>query len=76
MKTWLALLLLPPIVFVLPWTVALVRGRRVLAAALFALWLAGWICALWLWFGVGLTVLVGLGLAVVFTTTIELPERP
>ena len=76
MRAWLALLLLPPLVFVLPWTVALARGRRRLAAAHFVLWLAGWVCAVWLWFGVGLTVLVALGLVVVFTTTIELPERP
>jgi hypothetical protein len=74
MKAWLALVLLPPLVFLLPWTVALARRRRGLAAMLFVLWSAGWACALWLWFGVGLTVLAVLGLAVVFTTTIELPS--
>jgi hypothetical protein len=72
-RAWLALVLLPPLVFVLPWAVPLARGRRALAAALFVPWAIGWVCALWLWFGVGLTVLVVLGLAVVFTTTIELP---
>jgi hypothetical protein len=72
-KAWVALVLLPPLVFLLPWAVALARGRRIVAAALFVLWAMGWLCALWLWFGVGLTVLVVLGLAVVFTTTIELP---
>ena len=35
MKEWLVLLALPPVVALLPWSVALVRGRRRAAVALF-----------------------------------------
>lgn len=71
MRDWLALLLLPPVVFVLPWSVPLARGRRGTAALLFAAWAAAWACAAWLWFGVGLVALVALGSIAVARTTIE-----
>lgn len=71
MKDWLALLLLPPVVFVLPWSVPLARGRRGPAALQFAAWAAAWACAAWLWFGVGLVALVALGSIAVARTTIE-----
>lgn len=70
MRDWLALLLLPPVVVLLPWSVALARGRRRLASVLFVAWAAAWACTAWLWFGVGLVALVALGVGVVATTTL------
>lgn len=70
MRGLLALVLLPPLVFLLPWSVALLRGHRGRAAALFVAWAAAWACALWLWFGVGLLLLTALGATAVLTTTI------
>jgi hypothetical protein len=72
MRAWAVLLIVPWVVLAFPWAVALMRGRRTEAAGLATLWAAGWACAVWLWFGPGMAVVLGLGLAVVFTTTIEL----
>lgn len=65
------LLLLPPVVALLPWSVALARGRRGRAALLFVAWAAAWACAAWVWFGIGVVALVALGAVVVVTTVLE-----
>jgi hypothetical protein len=61
MKTWLLILLLPPLVLLLPWAVPLWKGRRGRALLLFGLWLAAWAVLLWVAFGPGLIGLLVLG---------------
>jgi hypothetical protein len=71
MRVWIALLVLPPVVALLPWSVALVRRRYAQAAGLFAAWAAAWVCLLGWAFGVGLIALVALGAGVLATTSLE-----
>lgn len=50
------------VVFLLPWLGASVIGRRDLAIVLGVVWLAGYACAILLWFGVGVTLIALTGL--------------
>ena len=71
---WLLFFVAPPVVFVLPWIVALYRRQFGLFAAILTVWILGWAILLKLWFGVGLAIVILLGLAVVFTTRIRLAQ--
>ncbi|CAN7283766.1 hypothetical protein [Rhizobacter sp. LjRoot28] len=74
MNKWIVWLLLPPIAFILPWSVALL-GRRWLAAGLMlGLWVAGIALTVFVWSGVGIALLVALGLWSAFTGVIERPS--
>ena len=74
MKTLLLVLLLPPFVLLLPWTVPLWRGRRSLALAMLGLWLAGWAIVVFVALGPGLALLALLGIGQLLATNIELPR--
>jgi hypothetical protein len=74
MKTLLLVLLLPPLVLLLPWTVPLWHGRRGLALAMLALWLAGWAVVVFVALGPGLALLALLGIGQLFATHVELPS--
>lgn len=72
MKTWLLILLLPPLVLLLPWAVPLWQGRRGRALLLLGLWLAAWAVLLWVALGPGLIGLLLLGVAQLLATSIDL----
>lgn len=74
MKRLLMLMGLSAVVMALPWSVAVVRRQWSAALALFAFWLAGYLCAALLWFGMGVALIVLLGMAVTLTTRVLLPE--
>jgi hypothetical protein len=71
MKKLAALVLLPPVVFVLPWILAAINRRWIGAAVLFVLWCAGLVITFKLWSGVGIGILLMLGLWSALTSVIE-----
>lgn len=71
MNKWIVWLLVPPIAFLFPWSLAMFGRRWVSAGVLLALWAAGWVLTLWVWSGVGIALLVALGLWVAFTGAVE-----
>jgi hypothetical protein len=71
MNRWIIWLLLPPVAFILPWSVALLGRRWLAAGVLLALWLAGIALTALVWSGVGLGLLVALGLWAAFTGVVD-----
>lgn len=71
MNRWIIWLLLPPVAFILPWSVALLGRRWLAAGVLLALWLVGIALTALVWSGVGLGLLVALGLWAAFTGVVD-----
>lgn len=74
MNKWIVWLLLPPVAFLLPWSVALLGQRWLAASLMLGLWLAGIAVTAFVWSGVGIAWLVALGLWSAFTGVIERPS--
>lgn len=54
-----------PVFFMLPWLDSFKRKRRLQGLIFFAIWFVGYLCAIFIWFGVGVLVVVLSGLCAV-----------
>ena len=72
MRAFSILMLGSFLVFIFPWIAALYRRHYFNFSALFMLWIAGSICAIFLWFGIGVAIIVGSGVLATLLTTLNL----
>lgn len=75
MRAFALLMLGSFLVLVFPWIVALYRRQYSISGALFAVWLGGYICAAFLWFGVGIAIVIGSGVLVTLLTSLHLDSN-